>query len=284
MSHQMAGRSPGGPGVRAVRAVRARLPRRAPAAVAALSLLLAAAGCGDTGDGGSGGSGSGSGGTLTVFAAASLTESFTALGKSFESSHAGVRVRFNFGGSSTLAQQIAQGAPADVFAAASPATMKPVSDGGDAAGPPRVFARNRLVIAVPKDDPGRVKAVSDLSRPGLKVVLCAEQVPCGAAARTALAAAGVKVAPASREQDVKAVLTKVRLGEADAGLVYRSDARSASPQVKGIEFAESAKAVNDYPITVLKRAPKAALAGEFVKLVLSAQGRSALTGAGFETP
>ncbi|WP_153532110.1 molybdate ABC transporter substrate-binding protein [Actinomadura macrotermitis] len=250
-------------------------------AAAAAVLTLAAAGCGDTGGKRDGGGGAK---TLTVFAAASLTESFTALGRSFEGTHPGVKVRFNFGGSSALAQQITQGAPADVFAAASPATMKTVTDGGAASGQPQVFAKNRLVIAVPPQDPGKVAKLADLARPGLKVVLCAEQVPCGAAAEKALAAAGVRVKPASQEQDVKAVLTKVRLGEADAGLVYRTDAKAAAAQVKGIEFAESAKAVNDYPIAALAKAPQPALARQFVGLVLSGQGRTALTGAGFESP
>ena len=222
--------------------------------------------------------------TLTVQAAASLTETFTALGKTFEGSHSGVKVRFNFGGSSTLAQQITQGAPADVFAAASPATMKTVTGAGDASGSPRVFTRNRLVIAVPEDNPGRVAKVGDLSRPGLKVVLCAEQVPCGAAAKTALGAAGVEVEPASREQDVKAVLTKVGLGEADAGLVYRTDAKAAAGKVTGIEFPEAAKAVNDYPIVEVAKAPNSALAEEFIGLVLGERGRAVLARAGFEAP
>lgn len=254
----------------------------------ALALLVsAAAGCGDV-DGGAparaGGGGGGGDRTLTVFAAASLTEAFTSLGRTFEGSHPGVEVRFNFGGSSTLAQQITQGAPADVFAAASPATMKTVADGGDAAGEPRVFARNRLVIAVPKDDPGGVSGVRDLSRRGLKVVLCAEQVPCGAAAEKALGAAGVEVEAASREKDVKAVLTKVGLGEADAGLVYRTDAKAAADRVRGIEFPEAARAVNDYPIVEVAKAPQSALAKEFVALVLGAEGGAVLGRAGFEGP
>ncbi|SFN26733.1 molybdate transport system substrate-binding protein [Actinomadura madurae] len=252
-------------------------------APAAALLLAAAAGCGDTG--GASGTGSGGGGrTLTVFAAASLTEVFGSLGKTFETAHPGVQVRFNFGGSSTLAQQITQGAPADVFAAASPATMTTVTGAGDAAGAPAVFTKNRLVIAVPKDNPGRVAAVGDLARPGLKIVLCAVRVPCGAAAETALGAAGVRVRPASREQDVKAVLTKVGLGEADAGLVYRTDARAAGGTVTGIEFPEAAKAVNDYPIVEVAKAPQSALAKEFIRLVLGSQGKAALTGAGFEAP
>jgi molybdenum ABC transporter molybdate-binding protein len=254
------------------------------AAVAVLSLLVLA-GCGDVAGKGSTGTGSAGGGrALTVFAAASLTETFTALGKAFEDAHPGVKVRFQFGGSSTLAQQITQGAPADVFAAASPATMKTVTAAGDASGQPRVFARNRLVIAVPKGDPGRVAKAGDLGRPGLKVVLCAVQVPCGAAAGTALAAAGVKVEPVSREKDVKAVLTKVGLGEADAGLVYRTDVRAADGKVAGIEFPEAAKAVNDYPVVEVAKAPHSALAKDFIRLVAGEQGRSALSGAGFEVP
>nr|WP_067462579.1 molybdate ABC transporter substrate-binding protein [Actinomadura macra] len=260
------------------------MSKRAPAAAAAALLLMTVASCGDTDDSSSAASGTSGGGTLTVFAAASLTETFTALGRSFETAHPGVKVRFNFGGSSALAQQITQGAPADVFAAASPATMKTVTDAGDAAGPPQVFTRNRLVIAVPANDPGRVGKIADLSRPGLKIVLCAEQVPCGAAAKKALGAAGVTVKPASQEQDVKAVLTKVRLGEADAGLVYRTDAKAAGAQVKGIEFAESAKAINDYPIAQVAKAPRPALAKEFIALVLGGQGKDALARAGFESP
>lgn len=254
---------------------------------AAMALVLtAAAGCGDAGGGssGTGGGGEGGGRTLTVFAAASLTGTFTELGKTFEGAHPGVRVRFDFGGSSTLAQQITQGAPADVFAAASPATMKTVTDAGDAAGGPRVFTRNRLVIAIPKDNPGKVAKVGDLSRPGLKVVLCAVQVPCGAAAKTALDAAGARVEPVSREKDVKAVLTKVGLGEADAGLVYRTDVRAAGGKVTGIEFPEAAKAINDYPIVEVAKAPNSALAKEFIQLVAGEQGRAVLSRAGFEAP
>lgn len=258
------------------------------AAASAVLLLTAAAGCGDVDDGGGEASGAtgktGKGGTLTVFAAASLTETFGALGKAFEAAHPGVKVRFSFGGSSTLAQQITQGSPADVFAAASPATMKTVTGAGDAAGTPQVFTRNRLVIAVPANDPGKVRGIGDLARPGLKVVLCAVQVPCGAAAEKALGAAKVTVRPASREQDVKAVLTKVSLDEADAGLVYRTDAKAAGGKVKGIEFPESAQAINDYPIVEVAKAPQSALAKEFIGLVLGPRGRDALTRAGFESP
>lgn len=252
---------------------------RLTAVLAGLALL--AVGCGDTGDGGSGGSGDR---TLTVFAAASLTETFTALGKTFEGAHPGVKVRFSFGGSSTLAQQIVQGAPVDVFAAASPATMRTVTDAGLVSGQPQTFVKNRLVIAVPKDNPGKIADLKGLADPDLKVVLCAEQVPCGAAAKKALDIAGVKVTPVSEEQDVKAVLTKVRLGEADAGLVYRTDVRAEAGRVQGIDFAESAQAINDYPIGALAKAPQPGLAKEFVELVRSAQGQAVLTRAGFEAP
>ncbi|TDD33011.1 molybdate ABC transporter substrate-binding protein [Actinomadura sp. KC06] len=257
-------------------------------AITAAALLVAgggagAAGCGEVGDGASGtGGGSAGDGTLTVFAAASLTDAFTSLGRTFEGSRPGVKVRFNFGASSTLAQQITQGAPADVFASASPATMKTVTDAGDAAGTPQVFTRNRLVIAVPKDNPGKISTVGDLSKPGLKVVLCAVQVPCGAAAARALGAARAEVEPVSREKDVKAVLTKVGLGEADAGLVYRTDVKAAGGKVTGIEFPQAAQAVNDYPIVEVAGAPQAALAKEFIRLVLGPQGRTVLSRAGFE--
>jgi molybdate transport system substrate-binding protein len=245
--------------------------------------LTLAAGCGGTGESSSGSSGKG-GKTLFVFAAASLTETFTSLGRTFESAHPGVKVKFNFGGSSALAQQITQGAPADVFAAASPATMKTVTDANDASGTPATFVRNRLEIAVPPSNPGRVKTLKDLTNPRLKVVECAPEVPCGAAALKALAAADLTVKPVSQEQDVKAALTKVRLNEADAALVYRTDVKSAAGKVTGIDFPEAAKAINDYPIVTLAKAPQPGLAGQFVQLVLSAQGRSVLTQAGFESP
>ncbi len=222
--------------------------------------------------------------TVTVFAAASLTETFTSLGAEFEKAHPGVKVRFNFGSSATLAQQIVQGAPADVFAAASPATMKTVTDASLTSAEPSVFVRNRLEIAVPAANPGKVDELKDLTDPAVKVALCAEQVPCGAAALKALDAAGLKVKPVTLEQDVKATLTKVTLGEVDAALVYRTDVKAAGDKVKGIEFPEAEKAINDYPIAALKKAPAAGLAGEFVKLVLSRQAAAVFTGAGFDAP
>jgi molybdate transport system substrate-binding protein len=246
----------------------------------ALALVLVAAGCG----GQSRPSSAAPGGTVTVLAAASLTESFTRIGKDFEAANPGVRVSFSFGGSSTLAQQITAGAPADVFAAASPTTMKQVTAAGLAAGEPAVFARNQLVIAVAKGNPKRIAGLADLARPGVKVALCAPTVPCGAAARQALDAGATRLTPVTLEQDVKAALSKVRLGEVDAALVYRTDARAAAGDVDGVEFPESAKAVNDYPIVALAKGPDPTGATAFVAYVRSDRAAAVLTGAGFQRP
>ena len=253
--------------------------------------LLAAALTGLAGGGGGGGaaaptasaSGSTSGlsGTVTVFAAASLTGAFEQLAEQFEQQHPGVTVVFNFGASSALAQSIVSGAPADVFAAASPATMKTVTDAGDA-GAPTVFTRNRLQIAVPKDNPGRVQGLADLARQDLTIALCAKQVPCGAAAEKAFAAAGLTPAPDTLEQDVKAALSKVVLGEVDAALVYRTDVLAAGDDVRGIAFPEADEAVNDYPVVALDDAPNAAAAKAFVEQVLSPDGQRVLAEAGFD--
>ncbi|WP_214103608.1 molybdate ABC transporter substrate-binding protein [Acrocarpospora catenulata] len=219
----------------------------------------------------------------TVFAAASLTETFTELGKAFEAAHPGTTVKFNFGSSATLATQITQGAPADVFAAASPATMKTVTDAGLAANP-TVFVKNKLQIAVPPDNPAKIESLKDLTDPKVKVALCAEQVPCGAAAVKALDAAGLKVTPVTLEQDVKATLTKVELGEVDAALVYQTDVIASAGKVTGIPFPEADQAINDYPIAPLSKAPASDLARQFVELVLSPQGKDVLTKAGFQAP
>ncbi|WP_420884041.1 molybdate ABC transporter substrate-binding protein [Micromonospora sp. CPCC 205547] len=258
--------------------------RAALAAVVALT-VAGVSGCGDdTAAPAPGGGTDRVTGTVTVFAAASLTESFTRLGERFEAAHPGTTVTVNFAGSSALANQINQGAPADVFAAAAPKNMATVTDAGNGDGSPTTFARNRLVIAVPKGNPQRIAALADLARPGVKVAVCAEQVPCGAAARKALDAAQVDLTPVTLEQDVRGALAKLRLGEVDAALVYRTDARAAAGDVDGVEFPESAGAVNDYPIVVLADAPNPAGARAFVALVLSAQGRTVLTDAGFQAP
>ena len=222
--------------------------------------------------------------SLTVLAASSLTEVFALLGKDFETSYPGTKVTFSYGGSSTLAQQIVNGAPADVFAAASPATMATVTKAGLGSGAPKVFARNTLVIAVAPGNPKGITGLADLAKPGTKVALCAPEVPCGAAARTALGAANVSVQPVTLAPDVKAGLSTVELGEADAALVYRTDVKSAGGKVDGVDFPESAKAVNDYPVVALAHAPNPSGATAFVSFILSDQGRKALTAAGFQTP
>lgn len=223
-------------------------------------------------------------GTVIVLAAASLTESFTTIGKNFEAAHPGSTVTFSFAGSSSLAQQITSGAPADVFASASPATMTTVTDAGEAAGTPANFVKNQLVIAVPKGNPKRLTSLPALAQPGVKVALCATQVPCGAAAEKALTAAHVTLTPVTREQDVKAALAKLKLGEVDAALVYRTDARAAASEVDGVEFAESAGAINEYAIVALKRAPNPGGAAAFVAYVRSEPAQRVLADAGFQQP
>jgi molybdate transport system substrate-binding protein len=224
------------------------------------------------------------GGTVTVFAAASLEESFTRLGKDFEAAYPGTKVTFDFGGSDTLAASITSGAPADVFASASPATMKTVTDAGDGAGEPSTFVRNRLEIATLPGNPKHIDALRDLTAAGLKVALCAKTVPCGAAAQKALAAGGLSLTPVSYEQDVKSALTKVELGEVDASVVYRTDVAAAGGRVTGVDFPESAKAVTGYPIVALDGAPNPAGAKAFVALVESARGQKVLGAAGFLKP
>jgi molybdate transport system substrate-binding protein len=261
--------------------VRSRIVRAALAAVVLVGLV----GCGDDSKEPSSSDGAkGVTGTVNVFAAASLTESFTKIGTDFEAANPGVKVTFSFAGSSALATQINQGAPADVFASAAPANMKTVTDAGNSDGTPTTFAKNQLVIAVPKGNPKGIKGLSDLTKAGVKVALCAEQVPCGAAAKRALDAASVKITPVTLEQDVKAALSKVKLGEVDAALVYRTDAKSAPSDVEGVEFPESSGAINDYPIVVLKSAPNKAGARAFVGYVMSDQGRAVLSQAGFQAP
>ncbi|MEU4391861.1 molybdate ABC transporter substrate-binding protein [Kribbella sp. NPDC023855] len=219
-------------------------------------------------------------GTINVFAAASLTGTFTQLGKDFEAAHPGVKVVFNFAGSSALAQQINQGAPADVFASAAPKNMDQVKD----KGAPATFARNKLEIAVPKGNPAGVKGLTDFTDKNRKLALCAEQVPCGAAAKKVFEAAKLTPEPDSLEQDVKAALTKVTLGEVDAALVYKTDILAAKAKVDGIPFPEAEQAVNDYPITTLTTSKNPTTANAFVSFVLSPAAQKTLTTAGFETP
>ncbi|MFG2942471.1 molybdate ABC transporter substrate-binding protein [Streptomyces sp. NPDC048282] len=223
-------------------------------------------------------------GSITVFAAASLKESFTTLKSDFEKAHPGTTVNFSFGGSDTLAAQITSGAPADVFASASPKTMAIVTDKKDNATAPATFVRNQLEIATLPGNPDKISSLKDLTKSSLKVVLCDKTVPCGAAAQKALDASKLKLTPVSYEEDVKSALNKVVLKEADAAVVYKTDVKAAGSKVEGVEFPESANAINDYPITLLKDAPNPAVAKAFIALVQSAEGRQVLTDAGFLKP
>ncbi|MFC4504672.1 MULTISPECIES: molybdate ABC transporter substrate-binding protein [Streptomyces] len=257
---------------------------------AGVAALMALSACGSSDSDASSSSASSSSsspelsGTVTVFAAASLKESFTALGKEFEEEHPGTKVTFNFGGSDTLAASITGGAPADVFASASPKTMAIVTDAKDNATEPVTFVRNQLEIATLPGNPDKVASLKDLTKSSLKVVLCDRTVPCGAAAQKALDAAKLKLTPVSFEQDVKAALTKVELKEADAAVVYKTDVHAAGDKVEGVDFPESADAINDYPIALLKDAPNAAAAKAFIALVQSADGQKVLSEAGFLKP
>lgn len=254
--------------------------------VAGLAVALALAGCGsDDSAAGSGADGAPRvSGDVTVFAAASLTESFTRLGEDFEAAHPGVRVTFNFAGSSALAKQIDEGAPADVFASAAQKNMDQVTDSGAVTAKPVTFVTNTLEIAVPAGNPAKITGLADFADADLKIALCAEQVPCGAASQKVFDAAGITAAPDTLEQDVKAVLSKVSLGEVDAALVYRTDVLAAGDEVEGIEFPEAGEAVNEYPIAVCATAPNPDAAQAFVEYVLSGEGKAVLTEAGFGTP
>lgn len=222
-------------------------------------------------------------GTLTVFAAASLSETFDALAEDFESRHPYVDVVVNYGGSAGLAQQIVSGAPADVFAAANRETMQTVQDEG-LASDPVAFATNTLELVVPAGNPAGVSGLADLARQELAIALCDPIVPCGAASEAVLAAAGVTAAPDTLEEDVKAVLTKVRLGEADAALVYVTDVRAAGADVEGIAIPEAAAAVNTYPVSPITSSSRPDLAAAWIDLLTGQSGRAVLAEAGFGAP
>lgn len=263
--------------------------RRSSAVLAALALTLPLSACGDEDDDVASPSGvdtpAPSRQELMVFAAASLTEAFTELAKDFEADNPGVKVTFNFGSSGTLATQINEGAPADVFASASPTTMQTVTDAGNGAGTAVTFVRNRLEIAVPAGNPGEVEGIEDFADDSLDIALCASTAPCGAAADKLFTAADVTPKPDTREADVKAVLTKVEAGEVDAALVYHTDVLSAADgKVEGIEFEEADLAINDYLISALKDAKNPELAADWVEFIQSDEAQDVLEDAGFESP
>lgn len=225
-------------------------------------------------------------GEITVLAAASLTDAFTAIAEQVERDHPGSSVTLSFAASSELVAQVRAGAPADVLATANAATMATVVDAGLAADP-QVFATNRLQIAVPPDDPGDVDELADLAagaQPDRLVALCAAEVPCGAAAVQVFAAAGLTPGADTLEQDVRAVLTRVALGEVDAGLVYASDVVAAGGDVVGVDVPEADAALTEDPIAVLADAPNPELAAAFVEEVTGERGQAVLAELGFGAP
>jgi molybdate transport system substrate-binding protein len=257
---------------------------RRPSLIAAVALVVGATatltGCSPDGAAGADDAGTT---TLTVFAAASLTEAFEQVAADFEATHDGVDVQLSFAGSSDLVAQIQQGAPADVIATADTATMdRLVAD--DLVDDPRDVATNSLTIAVPAGNPAGVRGLADLADPARTVVLCAPEVPCGAAAARVADAAGVVLAPDSEEQSVTDVLGKVTAGEADAGLVYVTDVVRGGDAVEAVDVPEAASAVNTYPIATVSGAAQADLAAQLVDAVLSPEGQAVLADLGFAPP
>jgi molybdate transport system substrate-binding protein len=223
-------------------------------------------------------------GELTLFAAASLTDSFDAIAKQFEKRYPDVSVKFNFDSSSNLAAQIQQGAPADVFASADEANLQKAVDSGDITARPVVFAKNRLEIAVEEGNPQKVKRLADLGKSGLVVVLCADQVPCGKYAGESLTKAGVSVSPASKEENAKATLSKVSIGEADASIVYVTDVKASKGTTSGVKIADKLNVIATYPMGVVKDSQNAEAAKAWVQFVTSKDGQKTLRKFGFLPP
>jgi molybdate transport system substrate-binding protein len=254
------------------------------AAVAAV-VGIAVTGCGRSDEASSPTSSSGAAdGKLIVFAAASLKKTFTEIGEQFKTDNPGSDVEFSFAGSSDLVTQLTQGAPADVFASADTKNMDKAAKADLLVGEPVNFASNTLTIVTPPGNPKKVVSFADLAQPGLSVVVCAPQVPCGSATEKIEKATGVQLNPVSEESQVTDVLGKVTSGEADAGLVYVTDAQGAGDKVTAVNFAESADAVNTYPIAVLEQSKQQELAGKFVDLVTGEAGQKVLNAAGFANP
>lgn len=223
-------------------------------------------------------------GTITVFAASSLTDAFRGVGDELTGRYPGAHFIFNYGSSSTLATQIINGAPADVFASADDPSMKKVADAGLVQGSASVFAANRLHIAVAPGNPKAIASLADLARRDLVVVLAAPSVPAGRYALDALGKAGVALVPASQELDVRAVLNKVALGEADAGIVYVTDVMSAMGRVAGVDIPEQHQVVARYPVATLRDSRRGSLSSLFVEFLLGPDGQRVLASFGFTRP
>ncbi|MFI5778413.1 molybdate ABC transporter substrate-binding protein [Nocardia sp. NPDC051570] len=252
--------------------------KRIATVLTAAALTAALAGCGSQDSGG------GDKTTLTVFAAASLNKVFADLGTKFEAAHPNTKVTFSFLGSSDLAAQLNQGAPADVFASADTANMDKVVKTGRITEKPENFATNVLTIVTPPGNPKHIATLADLNQPGLRLVVCAPQVPCGSATQKVSSAAHIPLKPVSEESAVTDVLAKVTSGEADAGLVYVTDASGAGNKVTTVAFPESSGAVNTYPIAAVADSKHAQLAHDFETLITGPDGRAALATAGFGAP
>jgi molybdate transport system substrate-binding protein len=246
-------------------------------AVFCLLLLAPISGCGSSEQ-------PAAGGKITVFAAASLKKTFTDIGEQFKTENPGASVEFSFAGSSDLATQLTQGAPADVFASADTKNMDKTAQAGLLAGDPVNFASNTLTIAVAPGNPKKIASFKDLTQQGLDVVVCAPQVPCGSATQKVEQATGVTLNPVSEESSVSDVLNKVTTGQADAGIVYVTDAIGAGDKVAAAAFPEAAGVVNTYPIAVLKGSKNPELARKFVDLVTGESGQKVLNAAGFAKP
>jgi len=273
-------------GRRSPRAAHGRHAALLTVACAAVAALLLAA-CSSSSSGSSSGSSSAPGkvsGTVVVFAATSLTEAFDKIGTQFEKANPGVTVKFNYNGSSSLATSITQGAPADVFASAAPENMKTVTDAGDAAGTPQIFTRNTGEIMVEKGNPQHIQSVKDLADPKIKVAVCAPEVPCGAVATAIFKNAGVTVKPVSEETNVGGVVTKVTLGEVDAGIVYVTDVKANEGKAAGVPIPADQNDITEYPIAQLKGAPNASAGKAFISYVLGPDGQKVLASFGFMPP
>jgi molybdate transport system substrate-binding protein len=244
------------------------------------AVLLAACG-GGVGTASNSPSSSALSGYINVFAAASLTASFTALGIAFHQAHPGVGVNFNFAGTPTLVTQIEQGAPADVFASADTTNMDKLTMDGFTSGSSKIFARNQLEIVVAPGNPKGISALADLAKPGVIYITEGPTVPAGKYSLQALATAGVKVTPKSLETSVTAVISKIELGEADAGIVYTTDIQAAGSKVQGVPIAAADNVIATYPIVAVKGTKYSDVANAFIDYVLSSTGQSTLATFGF---